>query len=750
MMNRQSLSWVASVLAVCILGTIFASGADVAYGGDQKAFPGAEGFGGNVRGGAGGKVIWVTHLDSERPGSLRAAIDTPGPRIIKFKVAGTIELGRKPLRIGGAFASTYGELVRAGRSADEIENPYSFVTIDGTSAPGPGITISGNLFIGRYGLKEVIVRNLRIRDNGLVTRSGSDCISIMASHVLIDHCSLQWARDEVVSPWYASAHDITVQWCIIGPGWGPHSCGFINGGGTDRITVHHCLFAHNASRNPLLCGNSRANWLGKYANDTPIVDFRNNVVYNWTNVSAASITAGAHVNMVGNLYIPGAESAKDKIVINPTCQDHTNPTVLYLKGNISPGRPREDMDEWADAGYHTKREGRWICPRGPWEWGQKRDTPFPAPPVITHSAEEAKALVLSQSGAWPRDPVDAGIVRTVLHGTGHVGVRQTRPSDFANTRPTARATARPAEGEHPVAVRFEGEGHDTDGKTVSTTWHFGDGRVAVGPSVTHTYAAPGEYVATLVVVDDRGMSGTASQRVSVGKDGFRAEPVAPGPAPAAPEPTRPRWNPPTVTLAAPLVAPPTEEDWNAAPRLTPFVHQATWKKAPDSEVDARVLHDAVNLYLRVTSAGLSEGSIENTRPIDAFSSPPRVDWERCGYIRLITFISPQHGRAPWYRFDVSPDGLRYDAKVGDRHWDSSPDWQITSGMVGDKWQLTAAVPFRALAARPEKGELWGLKLILNKAKDVVPIWPPVGSVGEDMYCAPHTSDPDYYAKVQFP
>jgi len=193
-MNRLSLPWIGAAL----LAGAFVSG--VVYGADVSAFPGAEGFGGNVRGGTGGKVIWVTNLNSHGPGSLREAIDTPGPRVIRFKVAGTIEPWRQPLCIGRLFGRKYNELIKGGKPADEIVNPYSFVTIDGASAPGEGITISGNLFIGGYGLKQVIVRNLRIRDNGFIGRSAADCICIIASHVLIDHCSLQGARDEVVNP----------------------------------------------------------------------------------------------------------------------------------------------------------------------------------------------------------------------------------------------------------------------------------------------------------------------------------------------------------------------------------------------------------------------------------------------------------------------------------------------------------------------------------------------------------------------
>jgi YVTN family beta-propeller protein len=45
---------------------------------------------------------------------------------------------------------------------------------------------------------------------------------------------------------------------------------------------------------------------------------------------------------------------------------------------------------------------------------------------------------------------------------------------------------------------------DPDGAVASYAWSFGDGGVASGPSVSHTYAAPGTYNAQLSVVDNEG------------------------------------------------------------------------------------------------------------------------------------------------------------------------------------------------------------------------------------------------------
>ena len=747
-------------MAACFLGT------SVALAGSEPAFAGAEGpvlsnaegFGGNTRGGQGGKVIWVTNLNSKGPGSLRAAINTKGPRTIKFKVAGTIDIGRDVLYIGRPFAPTYRKLIREGKPADQIENPYSFVTIDCRGAPGPGITLTGCLCIGPYGLKEVIVRHLRIRDNGLLSRSSADCISVYkARRVIIDHCSLQWARDEVISTTGTGTSDVTVQWCTIGPGWDRHGYGSLVGGGGDHITFHHCLYAGNSQRNPKMGGMCTPRYINVVPNPTPVFDMRNLVVYNWGGKSGSFIGSGARVNMVGNLYIPGPSSQTWAPLIHLRGKYRIKPNIAYLKGNISPHRPKDDMDEWACAGYIKREPGK--KPKGmygPHKWGHKRDTPFPAPPVITHSAEEAKALVLSQAGAWPRDVHDAAIIRSVLDKTGLATYKWTLPPDFKNARPSAKASA--AGAGKPLTVNFTGQGRDPDGRIVYHTWDFGDGHRAVGAKATHSYARPGEYVATFYVVDNKGMSGTASVTVSVGKDRVQVKPVPPRPdLPASPPVPQP-WKAPTVRLGARLAAAPAEKDWSAAPRLAPFVDMRAWRtndgliaqikarreKAKAAEkagrkvkkrrerpivaMDARVLHDAQNLYLRVICRAAVTGNASN----------------------VVAWISPQHGRAAWYRLQVYRSGKHKRARNGGRPWKPSPALKITTKKTKNVWQFTAVVPFKALGVAPKKGHVMGLKLMETAAKDTLSLWPPVGSPSKNRYCVPHTSDPIHYAKLLFP
>ena len=79
------------------------------------AFPGAMGGGEYSFGGRGGKVITVTSLADNGPGTFREACETGGARIVVFNVAGIIHL-KTPV------------IIRA---------PY--ITIAGQTAPGDGV-----------------------------------------------------------------------------------------------------------------------------------------------------------------------------------------------------------------------------------------------------------------------------------------------------------------------------------------------------------------------------------------------------------------------------------------------------------------------------------------------------------------------------------------------------------------------------------------------------------------------------------
>ena len=78
----------------------------------EPAFPGAEGFGAFTPGGRGGKTLYVENLNDSGLGSLRAAIETAGPRTILFHVGGVISL-KSTLHLREPFVTIDGQK-RAG------------------------------------------------------------------------------------------------------------------------------------------------------------------------------------------------------------------------------------------------------------------------------------------------------------------------------------------------------------------------------------------------------------------------------------------------------------------------------------------------------------------------------------------------------------------------------------------------------------------------------------------------------------
>lgn len=66
-----------------------------------------------------------------------------------------------------------------------------------------------------------------------------------------------------------------------------------------------------------------------------------------------------------------------------------------------------------------------------------------------------------------------------------------------------------------VPVQFDASGsYDPDGDILLYEWDFGDGSSGTGSEATHTYITPGDYTATLYVIDDDGVRREASQPVT--------------------------------------------------------------------------------------------------------------------------------------------------------------------------------------------------------------------------------------------
>ncbi|WP_374210647.1 beta strand repeat-containing protein [Dermatobacter hominis] len=87
-----------------------------------------------------------------------------------------------------------------------------------------------------------------------------------------------------------------------------------------------------------------------------------------------------------------------------------------------------------------------------------------------------------------------------------------------NAPPVAVATdSAPTSGTAPLQVQFSSNGsNDPDGSIVAYSWDFGDGLgTSTDDSPTYLYSTPGDYTATLSVLDDDGAENTTSVAIHV-------------------------------------------------------------------------------------------------------------------------------------------------------------------------------------------------------------------------------------------
>lgn len=343
----------------------------------RSAFPGAEGYGAVSEGGRGGEIIYVDNLADAGPGTFRACVEAKVPRVCIFRVAG---------------------IIRFTSSPPVISNPY--LTIAGQTAPGGGVTLahSGGRFGSTplliKGAHDIIVRHLRIR-NDLIggDRDGEDSITIESSRkVIVDHVSASWARDEIING-YADNDSITISSSIFAEGIPEHDkCALLASDpvGPQRMSFIGNLCAHNGDRNPDV-------------NFPPgsCVEIVNNVFYNAQSQFAEiwESYGGTPVALVGNTFRAGPSTTERAIAIDREIVGSAGKASVYLQDNSFDGVPTHmssDIDEIVAA--------RPACPLT----------------LAAKPAASAYEAVLETAGAFPRDPVDADIVRQVRERSGRI------------------------------------------------------------------------------------------------------------------------------------------------------------------------------------------------------------------------------------------------------------------------------------------------------------------------------------------
>ncbi len=425
-----------------------------AFAQDLPAFPGAEGPGANASGGRAGDVYHVTNLDDYHPsgqdtpipGSLRYGLETAPSqgRTIVFDIAGIINL------VPDVHKSTHTWL----RSGNDN------ITIAGQTAPYPGITIIGQG--AKFSGSNWVVRNLKIRPGLDQTRPQNltnDGISNNLRHSIIDHVSISWADDEGLSSTDA-VYNSTVQYCIIGEGlkYSGHAFGALisseNGGAP--LSYHHNLFVHNNSRNPRV-GNENSSGA--------ILNFSNNVIYNWSGRAAYSIEGKpSRTNFLSNYYIAGNSTASsDYVFYSPDTL-----TVIY-----------HDDKNYVDMNKDGDIDGSLFLFQSPHFQGtatlmspsrSRSPKPFEVASGHIQSAGDAVDQVLDCVGAfwWDRDPIDLRLIQDVNEGTGnHI--------DYISEAPQDPNTSYDAEGFPIYGVIQREADFDVDADGMADAWELDHG-----------------------------------------------------------------------------------------------------------------------------------------------------------------------------------------------------------------------------------------------------------------------------------
>ncbi|NWK97805.1 pectate lyase [Sphingobium lactosutens] len=370
----------------------------------QLAFPGAVGWAATTPGGRGGRIIRVTTLARDGPGSFKAAIESKGPRIVVFEVAGIIDMGRETLK---------------------ISEPY--LTIAGQTAPSPGITlIKTGIDIATH---DVVIRHIRVRTgvDGQPKLSGweADAMSTVgAHHVVIDHCTFTWAIDENMSAsgprfegrtpeeWRQhTSHAITFSYNIAAEGLanashpkGEHSKGTLIHDNASEILIYRNLYAHNVERNPLVKGGGQ-------------VELVNNILYDpgerAVHYNLMALEWGDHPYQTGKIAAVGN----------------------VMRGGVSTaaGLPFLTLGGDGDLDYHGKdniavdRFGQPLPMFGRYGETRAKLNELPAPPIWWPGTQllptrEVETHVLAHAGArpWDRDADDLRVLFFVAEGRGEI------------------------------------------------------------------------------------------------------------------------------------------------------------------------------------------------------------------------------------------------------------------------------------------------------------------------------------------
>lgn len=437
--------------------------------GGPAAFPGAEGFGACATGGRGGKVIYVTTLSLNGPGSLQEALDAKGKRTILFKVSGLID---------GVPIATTGDFTLAGQSS-----------------PG-GITMRGLLLQGDVVCEapsapacpnpsrhpeNFVVRHVRLRPGTLGDPDGGgDGLRLHhAKNGVIDHVSIGNAEDEAVQISFTS--DVTIQRTLLAETIGGHYeyGGMLlnysdpaRGFPLTRLSIHHNMWNRLFGRMPEV---SREN-----VPDAELMDLEvsNNVLwaherpmYVAAHNPLASPPPPLHyrLNHVGNYSaqrpiaqcygLVGVEGGPD-----PSRPSFTSKSSIFFADDHMNRTTRTDYElifnnnDFCDA---AQSGGLYYGNTPSTRPAVARDARHDFPP-ISYSPGDASlvAEAVATVGALPRDPMDQRLMASPASGTFASAPLWTNPAGDTLALPFSSPPQAPS---------------DADGDGIPDAWEAANG-----------------------------------------------------------------------------------------------------------------------------------------------------------------------------------------------------------------------------------------------------------------------------------
>jgi hypothetical protein len=274
------------------------------------------------------------------------------------------------------------------RLASPLVMDSAFVTIDGLSAPPPGVTLKGGPLILRgETAHDIIVRGLRVREGWIgIEREAHD--------IVVDHVSAHGSPGDCLHI-TRDVEDVTVSWSIFGEPAGNNVAIVAD---SLSVTLHHNLFAKSPRFVVQVHGQAGDGGVGggegrrlrRRRRPTPAIptelelDFRNNVVWGWpANGFGLRIMPGVSSNMMGNFFGAGGGD-KDRAAFPYGI------SKIYAAGNISADPSASDPNKVGN-----------------------QSTPFKAAPVTTTDAPGAARDVLTGAGVRPLDATDQELIRSL-------------------------------------------------------------------------------------------------------------------------------------------------------------------------------------------------------------------------------------------------------------------------------------------------------------------------------------------------